>query len=160
MSGSEEIVYLIEYESRHKFFFNLKGDSLTMESFYGPFPAAVTVNGKPWSDPSKPFRIPFKPNYSNGFAMAVRNVTRWRSQAACDGKDRAELLIATDYEDYMPTKNTVILLFDPNPALVAQMKAAEDAKKAAENVAVGPAPTKSVNSVAFDPKTMSEKPAA
>ena len=157
--GNKKIL-VIEYESRHKFFFNLKGDSLTMESFYGPFPTAVTVNGKPWSDPSKPFRIPFKPNYSNGFAMAVRNVTRWRSQAACDGKDRAELLIATDYEDYMPTKNTVILLFDPDPALVAQMKAAEDAKKAAENVAVGPAPTKSVNSVAFDPKTMSEKPAA
>ena len=158
-SGNKKIL-VIEYESRHKFFFNLKGDSLTMESFYGPFPAAVTVNGKPWSDPSKPFRIPFKPNYSNGFAMAVRNVTRSRSQAACDGKDRAELLLATDYEDYMPTKNTVILLFDPDPALIAQMKEAEAAKNAAANVAVGPAPTKSVNSVAFDPKTMSEKPAA
>ena len=92
--------------------------------------------------------------------MLLRNVATWESQAVCDGKDYAELLIVPGYEEYQTSRNTVVLLFDPDPALIAQMKEAEAAKKAAANAAVGPAPTKVVNSVAFDPKTMSEKPAA
>ena len=141
---------VIEYTSRHKFFFNLKGDSLTMESFYGPFPAAVTVNGQPWSDPSKPFRIPFVPDYSHGFAMMISGVAKYETQAVCDGKDCAELLIVPGQEEYWTTVNTVVLMFDPDPARVSAMEEASKTSLTLLPVA-NAVSVKTVNNVPFDP---------
>ena len=144
---------VIEYTSRHKFFFNLKGDSLTMESFYGPFPAAVTVNGQPWSDPSKPFRIPFVPDYSRGFAMMTSGVAKYETQAVCDGKNSAELLIVPGQEEYLTSINTVVLMFDPDPARISAME--EEAKSSLSAGILLPIANaisvKTVNNVPFDP---------
>jgi len=141
----------IEYNSRHKFFFCLKGDSLTMESFYGPFPTAVTVNGQPWSDPSKPFRIPFAPDYSRGFAMMTSGVAKWETQAVCDGKDYAELLIVPAQEEYLNSINTVVLMFDPDPARISAMEEAAKASPTAGLLIPVATSVKTVNSVSFDP---------
>ena len=142
---------VIEYTSRHKFYFNLKGDSLTMESFYGPFPAAVTVNGQLWSDPAKPFRIPFVPDYSHGFAMMTGGVAKWETQAVCDGKDCAELLVVPGQEEYLTSINTVVLMFDPDPARIAAMEEAAKASPTAGFLIPVATSVKTVNSVPFDP---------
>ena len=142
---------VIEYTSRHKFYFNLKGDSLTMESFYGPFPAAVTVNGQLWSDPTKPFRIPFAPDYSHGFAMMTGGVAKWETQAVCDGKNCAELLIVPGQEEYLNSINTVVLMFDPDPARISAMEEAAKASPTAGLLIPVATSVKTVNSVSFDP---------
>lgn len=146
--SSNKNLLVIEYESIHEFIFNLNGDTLTIESFqYAPLPSAVTVNGKPWTNLSKPFRLPFKPDLSHGFSMLFRGVSKWSSQAFCDGDKRAELLICPAYE-FDRAKMAFAVLFGSNA-----LPPAPQPQKPAQQVIGGLNP-KRVNSVPFDPETM------
>ncbi|MBQ7731377.1 MAG: hypothetical protein IJT68_06025 [Lentisphaeria bacterium] len=147
--SSNRDLLVIEYESIHEFIFNLNGDTLTIEPFqYAPLPSAVTVNGKPWTNLSKPFRLPFKPDLSHGFSMLFRGVSKWSSQAFCDGDKRAELLICPAYE-FDRAKMAFAVLFGSNA-----LPPAPQPQKPAQQVIGGLNP-KRVNSVPFDPETMS-----
>jgi hypothetical protein len=147
--SSNKNLLVIEYESIHEFIFNLNGDTLTIEPFqYAPLPSAVTVNGKPWTNLSKPFRLPFKPDLSHGFSMLLRGVSKWSSQAFCDGDKRAELLICPAYE-FDRAKMAFAVLFGSNA-----LPPAPQPQKPAQQVIGGLNP-KRVNSVPFDPETMS-----
>ena len=147
--SSNRDLLVIEYESIHQFIFNLNGDALTIEPFqYAPLPSVVMVNGKPWTNLSKPFRLPFKPDLSHGFSMLLRGASKWSTQAFCDGDKRAELLVCPVYE-FDRAKMAFAVLFGSNA-----LPPAPQSQKPAQQVIGGLNP-KRVNSVPFDPETMS-----
>ena len=146
--SSNKDLLVIEYESIHKFIFNLNGDALTIEPFqYAPLPSVVWVNGKPWTNLSKPFRLPFKPDLSHGFSILLRGASKWSTEAFCDGDKRAELLICPEYE-FDRAKMAFAVLFGSNA-----LPPAPQPQKHAQQVIGGLNP-KRVNSVPFDPETM------
>ena len=146
--SSNRDLLVIEYESIHQFIFNLNGDALTIEPFqYAPLPSVVMVNGKPWTNLSKPFRLPFKPDLSHGFSMLLRGASKWSTQAFCDGDKRAELLVCPVYE-FDRAKMAFAVLFGSNA-----LPPAPQSQKPAQQVIGGLNP-KRVNSVPFDPETM------
>jgi tetratricopeptide (TPR) repeat protein len=122
----------IEYSSRQKFIFKLQGDSLTVEPFlYGPLPSVITVNGRPWIDLSKPFRLPFKPDYSHGFSLSLKRASKWNSHAVCDGKDYAELLIVPDVENVDAQMMAVVVDFRTEAERNGESAASADSRTSA-----------------------------
>lgn len=92
-ADSKEITLLLEGKNHNKVEFIFEGNTIRVNNKY-PLPEDITVDGKPWKDLSKPYKLDYTPDFAK--AGILERDIRMQSYYMDVDEKRISLLISSD----------------------------------------------------------------